>query len=242
MTAFLFLTRIPMPRLTELNEQDSGRAFSLFPLVGLVLGALLTSSALFLHGHLPHEVIAGVILLLWILLTGGLHLDGLGDSADGWLAGGNLDRTLEIMKDPRSGSAAVIIIGVSLLVKFSALNHIIAEQQWWALTLAPMFARALSLMLFLTTPYISPKGIASQFLQHTNRLHLRISVAAAVIITLCFLESHAALWSIGLSLIVFLGLRQLMIRRLGGTTGDTSGALIEWVEIAFLIGCLVFTG
>lgn len=241
MTAFLFLTRIPMPKLTELGEQDSGRAFSLFPLVGLVLGALLTSSALFLHGHLPHEVIAGLILLLWILLTGGLHLDGLGDSADGWLAGGDLDRTLEIMKDPRSGSAAVIIIGVSLLVKFSALNHIIAEQQWWALVLAPMFARALSLLLFLTTPYISPKGIASQFLQHSNRLHLRISVAAAVVIALYFLENHAALWSIGLSLTVFLGLRHLMIRRLGGTTGDTSGALIEWVEIAFLIGCLVFS-
>lgn len=240
-TAFLFLTRIPMPRINDLNDHDSGRAFSLFPLVGLVLGTLLTCSALFLQGHLPHDVIAGIILLLWILLTGGLHLDGLGDSADGWLAGADLERTLEIMKDPRSGSAAVIIIGASLLVKFSALSHIISEQHWWALVLAPMFARALSLTLFLTTPYISPKGIAGQFLQHTNRLHLRISVAAAVIIPLIFLEHQAVFWAVGLSLGIFLCLRHLMIRRLGGTTGDTSGALIEWIEISFLIGCLVLS-
>ncbi len=230
-----------MPRLENLDDQDSGRAFALFPLVGLVLGVLLTSSAMFLQGHLPHDVIAGLIVLLWILLTGGLHLDGLGDSADGWLAGGDLERTLDIMKDPRSGSAAVIIIGASLLVKFSALSHIIAEQHWWALVLAPMVARALSLTLFLTTPYISPKGIASQFLQHTNRLHLRISVAATILITLVILGLQTAFWAVGLSLLVFLALRHLMIRRLGGTTGDTSGALIEWVELSFLIGCLVLT-
>ncbi|MGH1370770.1 MAG: adenosylcobinamide-GDP ribazoletransferase [Cellvibrionaceae bacterium] len=241
-TAFLFLTRIPMPHLENLDDQDSGRAFALFPLVGLVLGVILTTSALFLQGHLPHDVIAGLMVLLWILLTGGLHLDGLGDSADGWLAGGNLERTLEIMKDPRSGSAAVIMISASLLIKFSALSHLIAEQQWWALVLAPMVARALSLSLFLTTPYISPKGIASQFLQHSNRLHLRISVAATILIALIMLEFQTAFWAVGLSLLLFLGLRQLMIRRLGGATGDTSGALIEIVELAFLIGCLVFTG
>ena len=239
--AFLFLTRIPMPDIKNLDDQDNGRAFVLFPLVGLTLGALLTSSALFLHGHLPHDVIAGLIVLLWVLLTGGLHLDGLGDSADGWLAGGNVERTLEIMKDPRSGSAAVIMICASLLIKFSALSHLIAEQHWWALVLAPMVARALSLSLFLTTPYISPSGIASQFLQQVNRFHLRTSVAATALITLVILGWQTAFWSLGLSLFMFLGLRQLMLRRLGGTTGDTSGALIEWIELTFLIGCLVFS-
>jgi len=201
----------------------------------------MASCALWLHGHLPHDLIAAIVLLLWILLSGGLHLDGLGDSADGWLAGANTERTLEIMKDPRSGSAAVIIIGATLLIKFAALNNIIAEQQWWAIALAPMFARALALSLFLTTPYVSPKGIAEQFLQYADRTHMRLAVAAATLITLFFLELHAALWAIGLCLGLFLALRHLMIRRLGGTTGDTSGALIEWTEAAFLIGCLLFT-
>ena len=241
MTAFLFLTRLPMPALKDYRDQDSGRAFSLFPLVGLSLGVIMTSSALWLQGHLPHDVIAAIILLLWILLSGGLHLDGLGDSADGWLAGGNTERTLEIMKDPRSGSAAVIVIGATLLIKFAALNNIIAEQQWWALALAPMFARAMALTLFLTTPYVSPQGIAKQFLQYANRRHMRLAVAAATLITLLFLELYTALWAISLCLGVFIALRHLMIRRLGGTTGDTSGALIEWTEAAFLIGCLLLS-
>lgn len=238
-TAFQFLTRLPMPTLADYQPQDSGRAFPLFPLVGLTIGVILTSSALFLDSLLPASVIAGIVLMLWILLTGGLHLDGLGDSADGWLAGGDRERSLSIMKDPHSGSAAVIIIGASLLIKFSLLAHLIENHQWWALALAPMVARAFALLLFLTTPYVSPEGIADQFLQHTNRLYLRVSVASALIITLVILGSSAGLWSLALSFAMLLGLRRLMMKRLQGTTGDTSGALIEWVEMCFLTGCLI---
>lgn len=238
-TAFLFLTRLPMPRLENYEPADSGRAFPLFPLVGLVIGALLTLTAATLAPFLPAGVIAAIILSLWVLITGGLHLDGLGDSADGWLAGGDKERTLEIMKDPRSGSAAVIIIGCLLLLKYSALIELIEQQHWWALCLAPALARAISLLLLLTTPYVSPKGIAEDFLKHASRQHIRIGVALTWILAVVVLPLPRMLILLGSVALLFAGLRLLMMRRLEGATGDTSGATIEIMEAAVLVACAV---
>lgn len=238
-TAFLFLTRLPMPRLTNYEPKDSGRALPLFPLVGLVIGGLLTATAILLSGLLPAGVIAAIILSLWVLITGGLHLDGLGDSADGWLAGGDKERTLEIMKDPRSGSAAVIIIGCLLLLKFSALSALIAEQNWWALCLAPVLSRAMALLLLLTTPYVSKNGIAKDFLKHAFRQHMRISIGLSWIVAVVILPLPQTLILMATVAILFTGLRALMMKRLDGATGDTSGATIEIMEVAVLIACSV---
>ncbi|MBU3069685.1 adenosylcobinamide-GDP ribazoletransferase [Aestuariicella sp. G3-2] len=238
-TAFLFLTRLPMPKLDCYEPADSGRAFPLFPLVGLVIGALLTLTAMVLAPVLPAGVIAAIVVILWVLVTGGLHLDGLGDSADGWLAGGDKERTLEIMKDPRSGSAAVVIIGCLLLLKYSALSELIEQQHWWALCLAPVLSRAMSLLLLLTTPYVSHKGIAEDFLKHASRQRMRLSVGLSWILAAAILPLPQTLILMALVAILFAGLRALMIKRLDGATGDTSGALIEVMEAAVLIACLV---
>jgi len=111
--AFIFLTRLPMPRLAHISPEDNGRSLCAFPLVGLVIGLLLFIAASVLTWVLPVMVVATLLLTLWVLLTGGLHLDGLADSADAWLGGyGDKARTLEIMKDPRCGSAAVMTVAL----------------------------------------------------------------------------------------------------------------------------------
>lgn len=238
-TAFLFLTRLPMPQLTQYAPEDSGRALPLFPLVGLVIGGLLSLVALALQGWLPAGVLAAILLTLWVLITGGLHLDGLGDSADGWLAGGDKERTLNIMKDPHSGSAAVVIIGCLLLLKFAALSALLTQHNWWALCLAPVVARAMALLLLLTTPYVSRNGIAEDFLKHANRTHLSLAVALAGLLALLVLPLAHSIPLLILVTAVFAGLRALMMKRLGGATGDTSGATIEVTEAAVLIACTV---
>lgn len=238
-TAFLFLTRLPMPRLRHYEAADSGRALPLFPLVGLVIGGLLALVALILQNWLPATVLAGLVLTLWVLITGGLHLDGLGDSADGWLAGGDAERTLTIMKDPHSGSAAVVIIGCLLLLKFAALSALLAHSDWWVLCLAPLLARAMALLLLLSTPYVSRHGIAEDFLQHASRAQLWLAVALAWLLTLVLLPVTQALLVMVLTGLVLAGLRALMLRRLGGATGDTSGATIEITEAMVLVACTV---
>jgi adenosylcobinamide-GDP ribazoletransferase len=236
-TAFLFLTRLPMPRLTQYEPEDSGRALPLFPLVGLVIGGLLTVVAIALHGLLPTSVLAAILITLWVLITGGLHLDGLGDSADGWLAGGDKERTLHIMKDPHCGSAAVVVTGCVLLVKFAALSALLTQHHWWALCLAPVLARAIALLLLLTTPYVSRHGIAEDFLKHACRKHLSLAVALAWLLAMMVLPWTQTLLLVLLVAGVFVGLRALMIKRLDGATGDTSGATIEVTEAVVLIAC-----
>lgn len=227
--AFIFLTRLPMPRLRQITPADSGRALACFPLVGLALGGLLFGLALLLGERVP-LVGAALLLAAWAALTGALHLDGLGDSADGWLGGyGDRARTLEIMKDPRAGSAAVVVVGVLLLLKFAALASLLQAGLLWPLLLAPALARAWSVALFMVTPYAREQGLGTDYIAHAPRravwlVVLLVLAAGAVASPLASLTA----------LLLFVALRRLMLQRLGGTTGDTAGALTEIIEAGVL--------
>jgi adenosylcobinamide-GDP ribazoletransferase len=180
--ALQFLTSLPirLPAMPEPEQQ--GRSLLYYPVVGLLLGALLCLAVFVLDGAAP-LLQAALLLTLWVALTGALHLDGLADSADAWLGGfGDRERTLQIMKDPRSGPVAVVVLVLLLLLKFSALLALLQAQQYSALLLAP------------------------------------------VLVLLLLLKFSALL------------ARRAMLRRLGGTTGDTAGALLELVECTVLVG------
>ena len=119
--ALQFLTSLPV-RLDRMPEpQAVGRSLLYYPLVGLLLGAMLwLVGAVFENASVP--LLAALLLTVWVALTGALHLDGLADSADAWLGGfGDRERTLTIMKDPRSGPTAVVVLILLLLLKFVAL-------------------------------------------------------------------------------------------------------------------------
>ena len=117
--AFAFLTIIPVG---SPHVERPGHAFAYFPLVGLVIGAalaLVATSRLF-----PPDVTAFLALAVWVILTGGLHLDGFGDSCDGLLSTTTPERRLEIMKDPRAGSWAVVGLALLLLGKWVVLREV----------------------------------------------------------------------------------------------------------------------
>ncbi len=235
-TAFVFLTRVPMPHLDQVTPQDSGRALPLFPLVGLVLGAVLSITAWLLSPYLSSEITAAIIITVWVFFTGGLHIDGLADSADGWLGGlGDKERTLTIMKDPRCGSAAVMTVVCLLLLKFSAAVTLIEQQQWLVFIAAPVIGRCVSLILFLTTPYVSVQGLAQDFIDYASR-SVVFGVTAVAIIGSGFLLGLAQLLlTLSVCALLLFALRQLMMARLGGNTGDTTGASLEIIEAAVMI-------
>ena len=106
--ALQFLTRFPVPQPIDYSARAMGRSVLSYPIVGLVLGLLLVSIQMLLV-HIHPNVLAALLLILWVMVTGGLHLDGLADSADAWMGGqGDRERTLQIMKDPRAGAGAII--------------------------------------------------------------------------------------------------------------------------------------
>ena len=159
--ALQFLTRLPV-RLPGMPEPaEVGRSLLWYPLVGLLIGGLLLALHLLL-GSTAALLQAAIVLACWVGLSGGLHLDGLADSADAWVGGyGDRERTLAIMKDPRSGPIAVVVLVLVLLLKFVALVVLLERGAWAALLLAPWLGRALLPLLLMSTPYVRPGGLGA---------------------------------------------------------------------------------
>ncbi|MFP1683877.1 adenosylcobinamide-GDP ribazoletransferase [Alloalcanivorax sp. C16-1] len=229
--ALSLLTRLPVRVATPVDERDQGRSVAWYPAVGLLIGLLSWALAALLAGAPPWPA-AALLLLVWVALTGALHLDGLADSADAWLGGyGDRARTLAIMKDPYCGPAGAVAIVLVLLVKVTALAALLAGGGTLALLVAPVLARAGCAGLFLALPYVREQGLGSGQARHIARSAVGLSMLAAALLALLLGQGAALLVTVA----VFVGGAALMRRRLGGFTGDTAGALVEGVEAAVLL-------
>lgn len=233
--ALQFLSSLPIRLPGMPSPQAMGRSLLFYPAVGLLFGVLL----LLLNGllsHTPGLLHAALLLSAWVLLSGGLHLDGLADSADAWLGGfGDRERTLSIMKDPRSGPIAVVTLILVLLLKFAAIFALIDSGRSIALLLAPVIARGAMLGLFLNTPYVRKGGLGQALADHLPRSQGR-QVLLACAVGCVLIAGLSGLLALLLAAVGFFWLRQLMLRRLDGTTGDTAGALLELLEVLVLVG------
>jgi adenosylcobinamide-GDP ribazoletransferase len=236
--ALQFLTLLPIDLRSPPQAQERGYSLLYYPLVGLMLGLVLAGCG-WLCGGLPDSLAAALLLTLWVGLTGGLHLDGLADSADAWLGGyGDRERTLAIMHDPRSGPIAVVVLVIVLLLKFSALQSLLAQGTTGLLIVTPLLGRAALIVLFLTTPYVRSRGLGSQLAQEMPRgMSLAVVMMTAILVAGWLGRNGIVLLLV--SGLVFWLLRRLMQRRLGGTTGDTAGALLEIMETQVLLTVVV---
>lgn len=257
MKAFLlalqFLTCLPVSLRSGPNPADWGRSALAYPVIGLLIGLLLAGLQ-HLIGHADPLLQAALLTATWALITGGLHLDGLADSADAWVGGhGDRERTLAIMKDPRSGPAAVSTVVLTLLLKFAALA-VLAKAgaydpaqagfmacsgsespcgAWPALLLAPVLGRSTLVALLLTTAYVRPGGMGSAISAHLPRT---AAVLALLLVAAGgLLAGQAGALALAAAVAAWLILRWMMMRRLGGMTGDTLGAAVELTEVATLV-------
>ena len=236
--ALQFLSSLPI-RLPGMPEpQQLGRSLLFYPLVGLLFGVILWVLNLALTGA-PLLLHAALLLTVWVLLSGALHLDGLADSADAWLGGfGDRERTLTIMKDPRSGPIAVVTLVLVLLLKFCALLALIEQGHAAFLIIVPLLGRAALLGLFLTTPYVRAGGLGQALADHLPR-RAGWWVLGASALGCLLIGGVKAIVALVVALVGFVWLRRVMMRRLGGTTGDTAGALLELLEMVVLVGVVL---
>jgi adenosylcobinamide-GDP ribazoletransferase len=227
--AFGFLTRLPVPHVHMLPGSQAA-SLKWYPLVGLMLGVLLACAASLLLRTFPVLLAAAIVLVVWVALTGALHLDGLGDSADAWIGGiGNRERTLAIMKDPRSGPAGIVALVLLLLLKLSALATL---GDPWLLLLPPLLGRAAIVVWFLTTPYVRAGGLGDP-LRGAPAIGCRVTLALTVVLSLCF--GKAGLLALVAAFVTAWLWRRSVVYRLGGFTGDTAGALVELIEAVTVI-------
>lgn len=234
--ALQFLTMIPIHLKQLPTPAQLGRSLLFYPLVGLLIGIVLAGAS-WLFDSLSVPVVAALILVLWVGITGALHLDGLADCADAWVGGlGDREKTLAIMKDPACGPVAVSVLLLALLMKFVLLAEVISGHNVMVIVLATTLSRTALPLLFLTTPYVRANGIGSVLVANQPVKQSKWLILAVTILSLVLFP-----WLVLIStLVVFLLLRYWMLKRLDGATGDTAGALVELLEIWILFSSLIF--
>lgn len=262
--AIAFLTRIPAVNLSKAlklnNKEISQGSLYFYPLIGLIIGLLMSavyfvcawqvdnSNVLTATGFVTTGfdssslIIAALMLLVWCLITGGLHLDGLADAADAWVGGyGDKQRTLDIMKDPTVGPMGAMLVVLVLLLKFAALVVLVDKTHGFYLVglilTVPMLARFSILPLFYFTPYVREKGLGSNLKQSINPIIFIIVTAVCMLLTVVFVQQKS-IFILILAAAILLWARNIMMQRIEGTTGDTAGAMIE-VQEALLLCALV---
>lgn len=236
--AWQLLTVIPLPFSTGQVDQPAGRSVPYYPLVGLVLGALLAVAGEALFWAMPPGLAATVLLAFWVGLTGMLHLDGFMDSCDGLLPPRSPERRLEIMKDSRVGAFGVTGAVLLLLAKFNGLLALPAAARWQVLVVTPLLARWALVWLMARYPLARKEGMSVFFTAGLSGRRVTVASTATLLATVLLLGWQGLLLAVFTWLITWLLARFSMVR-LGGLTGDVYGATAETVELALLIAAAV---
>ncbi|ETQ79756.1 adenosylcobinamide-GDP ribazoletransferase [Acinetobacter baumannii UH5107] len=232
-----FLTVLPIELKTIPTAQQNGRAILFYPLVGLIIGGILfLVTCIFVK--LPALLLTAIVFALWIWLTGGLHLDGLADTADAWVGGfGDKLRTLQIMKDPSCGPIGVLSLVIICLLKFALVYVLIEQHQSLFLICIPILGRVVPSILFLTTPYVREKGLGRSLTDHLPKTASWIITGFVLLLPLYWeWQGLIAIISFLISLVY---LRHVFIKRIDGITGDTVGAAIEIGETVLIFTFVV---
>ncbi|HIE30753.1 TPA: adenosylcobinamide-GDP ribazoletransferase [Candidatus Poribacteria bacterium] len=231
LVALTFLTRLPAPIPANVTPEEMGKSSAFFPLVGLILGGILVGLN-WLIGHIWESafVINAILLVSLIGLTGGLHLDGLMDTCDGIFSGRPKERMLEIMKDSSVGAFGILGAISVLLLKLAFLNEVDDTQKWQALVLTPVFGRWSMSFALVAFPYARQEGMGSTFADFAS---VKSLIWASVLLVIAFVVILR--WRVGFIMSPLVLLTYVLAWRisakLDGLTGDTYGAICEFMEM-----------
>ena len=240
-TALQFLTRIHLFGDPEYDDGLFGRSVRFFPLIGVVAGSILALVAVLTGGWLPGTIRSTLLVTLCVFITGGLHCDGLMDTADGLFSGRSRERMLEIMKDSRVGAFGVISIILLLLWKWSLIYDMPDSILGAALISMMTIGRFSMVLVILRFPYARPEGMGKAFALHAGIGSLGIAtltvlgLLGALYLTkglLIFLI--AAVAAVAASLFSF-WFGRWATSKVGGLTGDMYGAVTELTELVVLM-------
>ena len=222
--AVSMLTTLPFFRVHHFFRGINGFAVMFYPLVGLLLGLVLLGVHTFLHPYLPPLHLGVLLFVLWVVLTGALHLDGLSDTLDGLYVA--KERALEVMKDPHVGGMGMILSTSFLIFKASSLAFL---ELVHLLPLVLMLSRFNVVLAIFFYPYISKNGMSTLAKEEFGRTQLLFASLYVAALGL-FLS-----WVLVLaSLLVLFVCASFFIKRYGGFSGDIYGFMIECSELFLL--------
>jgi adenosylcobinamide-GDP ribazoletransferase len=241
-----FFTRLPMEfafsnlsvMFKEVDEADFTRGIAWFPLAGAVIG-ILTGLVFYIMKsvHFGPLVTGAVVASFVVLVTGGLHIDGLADFCDGVFSGQDKARMMEIMKDSRIGTFGTLSIVMLLILKTSSYFELYGVKSVAAAILMPVYSRLCAVILCYGASPAKEGGMGNLFIGKVRRKDLYI----ALICTFAFSLVNPLMLIILLVNAMFtLLFRTYAVSKLGGLTGDVIGASIELNEVVFLLFTVFF--
>jgi adenosylcobinamide-GDP ribazoletransferase len=230
--ALQFLTQIPPIIQRPFTEKELGRAVGFYPLVGLLIGILLLGANALLVLVFPPPLRAALVLTIWVLASGALHLDGFLDACDGILGGFTPVKRMEIMRDEAVGAFGLAGGFLLLLLKFTSLDAL--QPASLALVLIPTLSRWGISLALIAYPYARAQGLGRAIKDNAGWQELLLATLIAGL-TAWFTFQWLGLVALGMSAIVVWLTATFIMRRIPGLTGDIYGAINELVEVVLLV-------
>lgn len=240
---FTFMTRLPIPGNVKFDSKALGKSMKWFPVVGMVLGGILWGAYSLLAPIIPSPLIMAIILVtLDVIMTGGLHLDGLADTFDGIFSYRSKQKMLEIMKDSRLGTNGALVLILYFIFKIALLmeaSNLLGINQGVIMAMVPVISRLNSVVNCAFAPYARATGMGKTFVDNTGfgDLIISIVITVAYLVGICKYFNIVAMGPILiLPVVIVLGIyfARLMTRKIGGITGDTLGAVVELTSVITL--------
>jgi len=235
--AWHFLTAIPISRTHHApTPHELAASMAWYSTVGLLIGGLLALADVGLRAWVAAEVDNVLLIVLLVLLTRGLHQDGLADTVDGLAGGRTVEDRLRIMRDPRVGAFGATALFLSLLLRYAGLLALPAAVRLPVLLCMPALGRWAMVSLAWASPSARRDGgLAASFLTHLSWHHVLVSSLVLALALTTTLGGSVAVATMGLAMLLLVLIRQRCLTLLGGVTGDVLGATNELVEILFLL-------
>ena len=237
LAAARFLTVVPVPRPSTIEVRES---LKWFPVVGLLIGIVGVVLALMAAELFAGPVAAVLVLVYLAAISGCLHLDGLADTADGLMGGGDRSSALTIMRDSRIGAMGVVAVVSALALKGAALFSLAPGALWQGALVLPLAGRSALLLSMWMLPYARPEGgLGADFCAQVEKWEVGGSIALLGLVALVA-AGMRGLAAAAISMGVTVGFSRYLRRRLQGATGDTLGAACEIAEATAAAGLCLY--
>ena len=248
-----FFTRIPVPSQANFQESDLNHSVKYFPLIGLLVGILAALIYTIFGQIFPHSIAILASMAATVFATGAFHEDGLVDSIDGLGGGWRREQVLTIMQDSRLGTYGAAALFFVLLAKFQLLSSMNKDMIGLALVSAHPLSRLCAVWLMAALPYVKASGKSKPLATAISRKDCCIASLFGLLPTLALVwiiyVATQGFWQITLGYVCLLAgalgagwwwWRALLVRKLGGYTGDTLGAMQQISEIMFYLASLAW--
>jgi adenosylcobinamide-GDP ribazoletransferase len=230
----MFLTRLPVPTDLRHVEGALARSARYFPIVGVLIGAMTGGVFMLVSWFLPAPIAAGLALAAGLLITGALHEDGFADTCDGLGGGATREHALEIMRDSRIGTYGAAALIMSIGLRWATLAQLSPTQGLSALIICHAISRGMIPPVLVSAGYARTRGLASSVAEGVTGAEAVVAILLTLAVAMIVGPAAglgAFATAVGASGIML----AILVRKLGGYTGDGLGAIQQMAEIATLM-------